>query len=389
MKIQKATASYEAWLGKQLTILPADLEHKHQAMASDPFPFLRATFYRWMQLWEDVCEECNNAPRVLAVGDLHVENFGTWRDVEGRLTWGINDFDEVAELPYTVDLVRLATSAHMAIKEAKLQIATRDACSAILQGYVKGLESGGRAFVLAEEHHWLRMMMTGVLRDPVAFWTKIDGLQTLRAKVPKDARRAMEKMLPKDGLKYRIAHRVAGLGSLGRERYVAIAEYCGGKVVREGKALAPSACAWANPSGVSNKIRYQEILDTSVRSIDPFVRLKGGWIVRRLAPDCSRVELSSMPKERDENRLLQSMGFETANVHLGTPKAARAILADLKKRPEHWLHVASESMVHAVVAEWKEWRESMAPAPADKKKAKPGAGKKKAKTKKKAKKKKK
>jgi uncharacterized protein (DUF2252 family) len=23
-----------------------------------------------------------------------VENFGAWRDVEGRLIWGINDFDE-------------------------------------------------------------------------------------------------------------------------------------------------------------------------------------------------------------------------------------------------------------------------------------------------------
>ena len=30
----------------------------------------------------------------LSVGDLHVENFGTWRDSEGRLIWGINDFDE-------------------------------------------------------------------------------------------------------------------------------------------------------------------------------------------------------------------------------------------------------------------------------------------------------
>src|SRR5260370_32652719 len=47
---------------------------------------------------------------VLAVGDLHVENFGTWRDAEGRLTWGVNDFDEAYPLPYTIDLARLATS---------------------------------------------------------------------------------------------------------------------------------------------------------------------------------------------------------------------------------------------------------------------------------------
>jgi len=36
---------------------------------------------------------------VLAVGDLHVENFGTWRDAEGRLIWGVNDFDEAWRLP--------------------------------------------------------------------------------------------------------------------------------------------------------------------------------------------------------------------------------------------------------------------------------------------------
>src|ERR1039458_5738131 len=35
-----------------------------------------------------------DAPKVLAVGDLHVGSFGTWRDTEGRLSWGVDDFDE-------------------------------------------------------------------------------------------------------------------------------------------------------------------------------------------------------------------------------------------------------------------------------------------------------
>ena len=51
---------------------------------------------------------------MLAVGDMHVENFGTWRDAEGRLVWGVNDFDEAAKMPYTIDLVRLAASAMLA-----------------------------------------------------------------------------------------------------------------------------------------------------------------------------------------------------------------------------------------------------------------------------------
>ena len=51
---------------------------------------------------------------MLAVGDIHLENFGTWRDADGRLVWGVNDFDEAAEMPYALDLIRLATSALVA-----------------------------------------------------------------------------------------------------------------------------------------------------------------------------------------------------------------------------------------------------------------------------------
>lgn len=357
MNIQKATASYEAWLGKQLTILPPDLEAKHRAMSEDVFPFLRATFYRWMQLWPEACPECVKAPKVLGVGDLHVENFGTWRDVEGRLVWGINDFDEANVMPYTVDLVRLAASAHLAIRGAHLRIGPRDACDAILAGYRRGLEAGGRPFVLSEEHRWLHDSVMTILRDPVRFWAKFGSLPTQKNPAPKGARRAIEKMLPEPGLKYRVTHRVAGLGSLGRQRYVALAEYRGGNIAREAKALAPSACVWAGKSkSVDPIIHYQEILDRSVRAVDPFVQLKGRWIVRRLAPDCSRIELSSMPKERDEYKLLQCMGFETANIHLGTSKSARLIVQDLRHRYEHWLHEAAGSMVKATDKDWKEWR---------------------------------
>ncbi|MGP0075084.1 MAG: DUF2252 family protein [Bryobacteraceae bacterium] len=361
MGIIKATRAYETWLAGHIRLLPGDLRRKHQAMTEDVFPFLRATFYRWMQLWPKVCADAAHAPRVLAVGDLHVENFGTWRDVEGRLVWGINDFDEVYELPYTIDLVRLAASAHIAIREARLAIAAKDACDAILAGYKKGLEMGGAPFVLAEEHEWLRHLVTGIERDPVQFWNKLDGLPTLRGRVPKSARRAIERMMPEPGLEYRIVHRIAGLGSLGRERYVAIANCHGGRVAREAKALAPSACVWAATARASERIRYQQALDSSVRDIDPFVRLRGSWIVRRLAPYCLRVELASMPKERDESKLLRAMGFETANVHLGTPRAGKLILRDLGKRPVNWLHESATAMVKATTADWREWRAASRP----------------------------
>jgi len=34
-------------------------------------------------LWQETCPDLAKGPWVKAVGDLHVENFGTWRDTEG------------------------------------------------------------------------------------------------------------------------------------------------------------------------------------------------------------------------------------------------------------------------------------------------------------------
>ena len=57
---------------------------------------------------------------MLAVGDLHVNSFGTWRDAEGRLCWGVDDFDESYPLAYTNDLVRLAASLKIVIDAESL-----------------------------------------------------------------------------------------------------------------------------------------------------------------------------------------------------------------------------------------------------------------------------
>jgi len=356
MRIREATRKYEDWLGRCTPLIRHDLELKHRAMSADPFQFLRATFYRWAQAWRDVCPTEARAPIVLAVGDLHVENFGTWRDIEGRLVWGINDFDEVCPMPYTIDLVRLAASAHLAIKADHLTIRLQDACDSILSGYREALSRGGAPIVLGERHHWLRQLATSELREPSAYWQKMDALPTYRGKVPKSAVRALRKLLPEKDLGFRVAHRIAGLGSLGRQRFVALTDWQGSRVAREAKALAPSAYTLAWDGGSVAEIEYETVLRESVRSPDPFVHRQGRWIVRRLAPDCCRVELSALPQERAESRLLLEMGHETANVHLGSRRAARRILPDLKARKAGWLHEASRRMVKALLNDWKDWK---------------------------------
>ncbi|MGA2197947.1 MAG: DUF2252 family protein [Bryobacteraceae bacterium] len=351
MNIQKATAKYEAWLARHLRIVDPDLKFKHAQMRTAVFPFMRATYYRWAQIWGDVCGDAARGPKVLAVGDLHVENFGTWRDIEGRLIWGINDFDEVWRLPYTNDLIRLGTSALL----AEMDCEAKAGMDAILEGYREALEAGGRPFVLAEHHPALRHMATARLHDPELYWEKLRALAELKRAGPAGVGKAFDHMMPERGLRWREAHRIAGLGSLGRERYVALADWRGGSVAREAKALAPSACVWAENGKGTAEILYQKMLDCAVRCRDPFVRLQKRWIVRRLAPDCSRIELSALPKEHDVLRLLIAMGWETANVHLGSARG-RVLLADLKKRKRGWLLEATRAMEKAVKADFEAYR---------------------------------
>jgi len=325
-------------------------------MKESVFAFLRATFYRWTQVWPEVCPDLVSATTVLAIGDLHVENFGTWRDVEGRLVWGINDFDEAYPLPYTNDLVRLASSALLAITADQLTLRPKEACEAILTGYRKGMDLGGQPFVLAEQHKWLRAIATSKLRDPVRFWRKLETFPKVTGGIPANATKAIESLMPERIPSYRIVRRVSGLGSLGRQRLVAIVDWHGGKIAREAKALIPSACVWAGNGKYANAIFYQSVLDQAVRCRDPFVHLEGSWIVRRLSPDCSRIELAALPEERDEYRILHNMGWETANIHLSSPKAVKSVKRDLAVRPTRWLHTAAEAMVKVMTQDWKDWK---------------------------------
>jgi uncharacterized protein (DUF2252 family) len=347
--VRAATADYERWLGRHLRLVAPDLALKHARMAEAIFPFMRGTFYRWCQLWRVRAASERGLARVRAVGDLHLENFGTWRDLEGRLAWGINDFDEVTTLEWSEDLVRLAVSAHLAIADDHLRLRRRDASAAIVAGYREGLARGPRPFMLEERNTWLRRMALVEERDPTAFWAKMGALR--RARDPDaDAVAALLDALPARGVPVRICRRVAGMGSLGRPRLVALAEWQGGGVAREAKAAAPSAWVWA--SGATAAPR-----GPVAASADPTVARVGRWTIRRLAPHCTRIELPDLPSERDEERLLAAMGFETANVHLATPGVRARIRGELGARPgSAWLNELAKRFGEAIDHDWRVFR---------------------------------
>jgi hypothetical protein len=364
MKIFKATRKYESWLRKELDVFEDDLAFKAQLLAKDPFTFLRGTFYRWMQLFPDVCKKAADAPVVLSVGDLHASNFGTWRDGQGDLIWGVNDFDEAAHLPYTQDLVRLATSVELASEIQELKISLSEACEALIDGYREGLEKGGKPFTIDDDQAWLRKAYVQSERLAQKYWEKLNQCPDAAKEPSTNVRSMLEALLPSQGLEYRLVHRQAGVGSLGRPRFTLLTQWHGEYVALEVKALIPSAALWAEKKHKGAEIQYEEVLARAVRHLDPLLKVYEGWVVRALAPDRCRIELAELGPERDETRMMRAMGWETANIHLGTRAAVKDVLEDLKNRKEDWLRKAVKKMVDVTLNEWMTWKSGSTTSPA-------------------------
>jgi uncharacterized protein (DUF2252 family) len=398
MSITKMTAEYETWLRSVTTIDDIELGIKHNKMACSEFAFLRATFYRWAHSFPKHCPELCKALKVLGVGDLHIENFGTWRDAEGRLSWGVNDFDEACYLPYTNDLVRLATSAFFALDASNpLRLNFKDACQAIQDGYVKGLKEP-TPFVLAEDHGWLRNIVIkklvddeysdkeGKHKDDVfkKFHKKYSALDKIQGAVPSDARVALDACFPQPTPDYDVGHRDAGLGSLGRQRFTAVQnDWQGGIIVREAKALVPSAWLWANQeqdqsyaSALSAaSIYYPTIVNKAVRSADPWLKIVDSWVVRRLGPDAFKVEikylrLEASKEEELTKRLLEAMGKEIANVHSPSNDQSTDVTNHIKELSSNhtsseWLFDSARTMAEQTKKDFDDWTKERYECPPD------------------------
>src|SRR5581483_1152787 len=142
----------------------------------------------------------------------------------------------------------------------------REIASAILEGYRRGL-SAPRATLLDEDEAWAQPLIVCSDRARKRFWREARDYPA--AKPPREVARHLKQSLPTGSGKVHYASRVSGSGSLGRPRYVAMAEWRGDHVVREAKALVPSAWTWAHAAR-SHKIRFMELATGKYRSPDPF-----------------------------------------------------------------------------------------------------------------------
>ena len=104
------------------------------------------------------------------------------------------------------------------------------------------------------------------------------------------------------------------------------------------------------------------LLQHAIRIPDPYFQVHDRWLLRQLAPDVAKIEL---PEGEHDVRLplapdmLRFMGWETANVHLGSRSAD--YLKERLDRLEHvvgkdWLIEAAEDMTACTERDCKQWR---------------------------------
>ncbi len=338
MDPREVIADYERWLDERMPTVADGRRQKHERMRESAFAFLRGAYPVWLVRTADSAR----GRRVLAVGDLHVDNFGTWRTADGARGWGVNDLDEAASLPFANDLIRLATSA--LVSEDAQPGSRHTIADAVLAGYQRGLESPGAppdAPRIGEDR---------------GFWARIDALPDA-ADPPPGIVRLLAAALPPNAELRRIATRIAGLGSRDHPRYVAVAQDGGGRLAREAKLLAPSATDWRGGTSAPIGATAATIAREARHDGDPTLRFPDGVAIRRLAPDCGRVELADVPRRHARSHLLLAMGHATASLHLGSVDAVELVAA-LDELPAGWLADDIETMRHHTEHDWRRWKDA-------------------------------
>ena len=275
-----------------------------------------------------------------------MENFGTWRDAKGRLAWGVNDFDEAATLPYTNDLVRLATSASLASEAARLGL-RQDLAGAFLDAYATRLRKGGWPIVLAERNARIgESILRATSSDCVP-----SGRRRWRTSTPRPGRYPQPvgtlwtaRAAARHGRGERLL-KGRGRGSLGRSRFVALRRSgtAVSSLARRRRSCRPprSGLPVPNRRGPEHSRPPSPRIDKQPRPVPP--KSREGWVVRRLAPDSDKIEIARLGRA-SEIQLAALMGHEVANVHLRRPGHRTRSWRTSRRGPAGWLVKAARTM---------------------------------------------
>jgi uncharacterized protein (DUF2252 family) len=225
---------------------PEILELKRKAMRSDVFAFYRGTCHLF---YEDFPQDSplNLAPITWICGDLHLQNFGSYKGDNRLVYFDMNDFDEAVIAPCTWEVARLLTSIMVASHVLKInQSEAIKLCDKLLDTYTHNLAKGQARTVEKET-------AKGLVKDLLQNLQKRDRSDFLnqRTKEKKGKRRLIidnQKIIAateEQQQKVRewlenwkkdtqqesnffqvldVQRRIAGTGSLGLERYIILIE---------------------------------------------------------------------------------------------------------------------------------------------------------------------
>src|SRR5271169_1591515 len=313
---------------------PERLSMKYAKMAQSPFIFLRGACHLFYEGLPDT-PLFLDAPLAWCCGDLHFENYGSYKGDNRLVYFDINDYDEAALAPATWDIVRLLTSIQCGADSLNATRAEALAvCQNCLDSYRNALINGKPLWVERETSVGLVNALLTTLqgRERAAFLDKrtirknryrsliLDGVKALPAS---DAQKklvtefmdnfASTQPDPKFYGVLDIGRRIAGTGSLGVERFVVLVEGKGspdGNYLLDIKEAKPSALAphlarlgikqptW--PDEASRVISVQKRMQAIDHAFLQPVKLDGlPCILKGLQPSEDRVAIGDWGKKLD------------------------------------------------------------------------------------------
>lgn len=376
---------------------PERLLLKYRAMRADAFAFLRGTCHLFYQDWP-VGSPLNDAPPAWICGDLHLENFGSFKG-DNRLTYfDLNDFDEAALAPATWELARFLTSVLVAAKTLGVKHAEAIALGhCFLDSYTAALQDGkARWLERATTEGMVKSLLSGLgKRTRPEFLDSRTKLKGGRRMLRLDGKRALpvvdadyKKVIlfmakfaalqpdPKFFKVLDVARRIAGTGSLGTERYVILVEGAGspeGNYLLDlkhepGSALAPYLTLpqpeWGTEAErvVGIQRRVQAIPPAFLNAVQIGKR---SYVMRELLPSSDRLQLELWNgRLRRLENVMHAMGKVVAWGHLRSGGRQGSAIAD------EWISFAprsdwrsplleyAESYARQVVTDWNEFCES-------------------------------
>ncbi len=305
---------------------PERLALKYARMRTDPFAFLRGSchlFYTRLP-GEGVVRK---PPLAWCCGDLHLENFGSYKGDNRQVYFDLNDFDESLLAPATWDLVRLLTSVIVGRGAMRLdrqaQAVAGEWVDALVAAYADALAAGKAYWI---ERDTAPPPIADLLsslrgRDRAAFLDARTDRHGRRRRIRTDGRKALvasaaqadkvrgwiasvaeESGRPRFFDVIDVARRIAGIGSLGVERYIVLVRGKGspdGNYLLDCKRALPSASVrfvvaaqplWADEAHrvVEVQRRMQAV---SVAFLRPLRADGRSFVLRALQPSEDRIEL--------------------------------------------------------------------------------------------------